>query len=134
MPATHTLIIAAVCIFDDVGRLLTVRKKNTSMFMLPGGKAEPGETMAQTAARELQEEVGIVVEPADLVPLSRWLGAAANESDTDIDVELFTANTTQSPVKAAEIDELAWMDPSEVGSRTDVAPLLTEHVIPNILH
>ncbi|GAA1336814.1 NUDIX domain-containing protein [Arthrobacter roseus] len=132
MSATHTLIIAAVCIFDDDGRLLTVRKKDTSMFMLPGGKAERGETMAQTAARELQEEVGIVVEPGDLMPLSRWRGAAANEPDTDIDVELFTAIATQRPVKAAEIGELVWIHPAEVGARTDIAPLLTEHVIPNI--
>ncbi|CAN1521950.1 MutT NTP pyrophosphohydrolases including oxidative damage repair enzymes [Caulobacteraceae bacterium] len=33
---------------------------------MPGGKIDPGETAQEAAARELQEEVGIVVEPAAL--------------------------------------------------------------------
>lgn len=129
MTATSTLTVAAVCILDEAGRLLIVRKRNTSKFMLPGGKPEPGETMAEAAARELAEEIGIVLEPAMLIPAGGWLGAAANEEKTDIQVELFTAHIRQQPVKAAEIEELAWIHPSEAVNRTDLAPLLTEHIL-----
>lgn len=44
-------------------RMLLVRRKNppsADMFAFPGGKAEPGETPAEAALRELQEETGIV--------------------------------------------------------------------------
>jgi 8-oxo-dGTP diphosphatase len=36
-----------------------------------GGKVEPGEKAAHAAARELQEEVGLVAHPADLYPAAR---------------------------------------------------------------
>ncbi|BDH55285.1 hypothetical protein [Tsukamurella sp. PLM1] len=36
------LTVAAVCFRDQTGRVLTVRKRGTDAFMLPGGKLEPG--------------------------------------------------------------------------------------------
>lgn len=36
-----------------------------------GGKVEPGEGVVQSAARELEEEVGLVARPADLHPAAR---------------------------------------------------------------
>ena len=55
---TDIIRVAAALIVDDGGRLLLVRKSGTSVFMQPGGKYEPGETGAQTLARELHEELG----------------------------------------------------------------------------
>ena len=70
------IIVSAVCVYDDAGRLLTVRKRGTDKFMHPGGKPEPGETAAQAASRELLEEVGIEVPPSDLRLMGVWLATS----------------------------------------------------------
>ncbi|WP_408626054.1 NUDIX domain-containing protein, partial [Burkholderia cenocepacia] len=48
------ITVSAVCFSRD-GRILTVRKRGTSMFMLPGGKPEGDESAAECAAREVHE-------------------------------------------------------------------------------
>ncbi len=47
----------AVVIHD--GRLLLVRRADDGLWALPGGITDPGETLAETARRELWEEAGI---------------------------------------------------------------------------
>ena len=127
------LKVTAVCIYDESGLLLTVRKSGTTKFMHPGGKPEPGETAAQAGAREVAEEVGITVAPEALELLGVWTATAANEADTDIEATVFTApgSWNQVDIKpAAEIAELRWMDISAAADFDDLAPLLTDHVLP----
>ena len=88
------IVVSAVCVFDPAGRLLTVRKRGTGMFMHPGGKPEAGETAVQAAARELAEEVGIVIHPRDLKLMGVWIADAANEAATDIEATVFRAPGT----------------------------------------
>ncbi len=123
------IVVSAVCVFDRSGRLLTVRKRGTDKFMHPGGKPEPGETAAQAAARELQEEVGIVLAPDRLDLLGCWLADAANEAATQIEATVFTAPGVWSARPSAEIAEIRWLDlAAELPA--DLAPLLTDHVLP----
>lgn len=66
MPITHTVDIVVT---DGQRRVLLVRRGKDpfrGMLVLPGGHIEPGETREAAAARELQEEAGIVVDPAKL--------------------------------------------------------------------
>jgi 8-oxo-dGTP diphosphatase len=134
------IVVSAVCVFDDAGRLLTVRKRGTGMFMHPGGKPEPGETAVQAAARELQEEVGIAVEPGDLELMGVWIADAANEAATDIEATVFLAPGTWTARPSAEIDEIRWLDLAalelalERGAPppADLAPLLTDHILPEL--
>jgi ADP-ribose pyrophosphatase YjhB (NUDIX family) len=54
---------ASSAIIKRGDRLLLVRRINPpsqDMFAFPGGRSEPGETPADTALRELQEETGII--------------------------------------------------------------------------
>jgi 8-oxo-dGTP diphosphatase len=51
---------SAILIRD--GRILMIRRRNPpsyDMYAFPGGRAEPGETAAETALREFLEETGI---------------------------------------------------------------------------
>ena len=49
-------------VFDGLGRLLLIRRRNSPFkgrYALPGGFVEYGETVEMAAARELMEETGI---------------------------------------------------------------------------
>lgn len=128
------LTIAAVCFRDPAGHILTVRKRGTSKFMLVGGKLEPGESASAAAVREVREEVGLVLSVDDLELLDTFDSDAANETDTRIDSTVYLAPLPADalPVAAAEIAELAWLDPATAPGREDLAPLLRDHVVPRL--
>ena len=125
---TTTFITASVCVVRD-GALLTVRKRGTAKFMLPGGKLEPGESFVDCAVREAAEEVGLVLDPADLVEIGDWTVAAANEPGALVRSAVFVAPPGQPEPRAlGEIEEVRWQP---LGERADdLAPLLVEHVLP----
>ena len=55
---------------DGAGRFLLVlrgREPARGLWSIPGGKVEPGESDAESTAREVLEETGLVVEVLDLV-------------------------------------------------------------------
>ncbi len=66
-PARPILAVSTAVIRD--GRVLVAQRANApgaGLFSLPGGLVEIGETLAEAAARELMEEVGVVAEPVGL--------------------------------------------------------------------
>lgn len=122
--------VSAAVITDAEGRLLLVRKAGTTAFMQPGGKPEPGETPAETLARELAEEVGIVVSPADLESLGSFTASAANEPGFAVVAEVFRVDIgDQRPTPDAEIAELRWVT-AATASGIEIAPLAREYFLP----
>lgn len=71
-PRPTTLVVAAVLVED--GRvLLTQRKRGTHLagaWEFPGGKVEPNEDPRHALARELVEEVGIVVTVGEILDVT----------------------------------------------------------------
>ncbi|TBU83281.1 NUDIX hydrolase [Pseudomonas daroniae] len=127
----RTLHIAAACLFDETGRLLLVRKRDTRMFMLPGGKRDEGETPLQTLVRELHEELDLHLPETAFTPLGHFSEVAANEADTRVEADIFRALLPHPVLPAAELEELRWLRAFD--SRTDdLAPLLRRHVLPLI--
>jgi 8-oxo-dGTP diphosphatase len=123
-------VVSAVVIRDADGRVLVVRKRGTSRFMLPGGKIEAGETAAQAAVRELHEEVGAELDPEHLVLLGEWTAPAANEPDHVVHGHIFEHPWVPRLSVRAEIEELLWLHPNDMSGRDDLAPLLVTRVLP----
>jgi len=65
------LVMAGACVllFDDDGRLLLQRRSDSGDWGTIGGALEPGESLEETAARELYEEAGVRAKSFDFVAL-----------------------------------------------------------------
>lgn len=127
---TPTFHVSAVVMRDDTGRILVVRKSGTAKFMLPGGKIEAGETAQHAAVREIGEELGVTLEHHLLVDLGTFTAPAANEPDHLVVGRVFEHPWVPEARACAEIAEVAWLEPDTSRDRSDLAPMLRDHVLP----
>lgn len=65
------LVGAMAVVFDDLGRVLLVRRADNHQWALVTGVLEPGEEPAAGALREIEEETGVIAR------VERLLGVAA---------------------------------------------------------
>lgn len=62
-------------------QVLLIERKDNGQFALPGGMVDEGETMSQTAARELQEETGLTLNFDDTMII--FAGVVDDPRNTD---------------------------------------------------
>lgn len=122
-------VVGAV-IRDGRGWVLTVRKRGTIRFMLPGGKRESGEDDATALARELREELGVQVVTARL--LGRFEAPAANEPGATVRSHAYLVEVEGLIVIQAEIEEMLWIDPAAPPD-VPLALLLSALILPVIV-
>lgn len=108
----HEGILTGVhVLIERDGCVLLMRRKGTGFFdglySLPGGHVEPGESMRETAVRELAEELGVEVDFAGL----SVLGVVHRLSDTNrIEFVLRAASCSGEPriAEPDKCDDLLW--------------------------
>ncbi|MBB3948001.1 ADP-ribose pyrophosphatase YjhB (NUDIX family) [Rhizobium skierniewicense] len=94
-------------------RVLLVRRINPpsqDMFAFPGGRGEPGETPAETALRELEEETGIVARNPQLFAT---YDLPSRDADGRLSSHFFLSVYTVEADSAADV--LAADDAAEAG-------------------
>ncbi|KIF63067.1 MULTISPECIES: NUDIX hydrolase [Pseudomonas] len=121
--------IAAALLIGPDGQTLLVRKRNTTAFMQPGGKIEADELPVHALARELEEELGLVIDPAQASFLGQFSAPAANEPGFVVQAELFQLTIDAGVSPAAEIEEVIWIDPATDGDVV-LAPLTRDLILP----
>jgi 8-oxo-dGTP diphosphatase len=111
---TLLLVVAAALVRDDGAILLQKRPEGRSMAGLwefPGGKLEQDEAPAVALARELAEELDIVVLPGDL---SAACFASDSVGDQPLLLMLYICRKWQGEPRAVESPELEWFRISEM--------------------
>jgi 8-oxo-dGTP diphosphatase len=106
---TPSFTVGAVCLLQRDGRLLMLRQPHRPGWSLPGGLLDRGESAAHAVQRELQEELGLLVQvgrPVTVVvdaPLRR----------VDVVYRLLVDGTLGERV-GGEATSASWLRPEEI--------------------
>ena len=68
-PKINSVVPSVTAVVVDGDRILLVHRMDNDLWALPGGGHELGETIEDTAVREVKEETGIDVDVTELVGL-----------------------------------------------------------------
>lgn len=117
---------SAIVLRDGPLEVLLLRRHAKSSFVpnawvFPGGITEPGESPEQTAVRETFEEAAIVLDPATIVPTSRWITPAGIPKR--FDTWFFLAAVDREvpvTIDGQEIDDWMWITPADALARRDL--------------
>jgi 8-oxo-dGTP pyrophosphatase MutT (NUDIX family) len=99
--------------------VLLVQRNPQARFMggawvFPGGAVERGESDVEAAAREVQEEASVRLDPGTLIAFSRWITPA--EVKTRFDTRFFVAplpDGSEPRIDGAECVNLRWAAPAD---------------------
>ena len=118
LESTPPLHVVAGVLQDVRGRILLARREGRSelagLWEFPGGKVEAGETPRQALARELNEELGIDVEPAAAQPLIAVPHRMANGRRILLDV--YRIQRFSGRARGMESQAVTWVLPERLGN------------------
>ena len=127
-------LVVGALIVDDPDRpfrVLAARRSTppAGRWEFPGGKTEPGERAQDALVREIQEELGVLVEVGGR--LDPRQGGRWPISET-LEMELWWCVALEVPVSGDSHDEIKWLAADEIGSvdwldaDRDALPLVAE--------
>jgi 8-oxo-dGTP diphosphatase len=113
--ALPVVLVVAAGLIDQDGRILLARrpegKKMAGLWEFPGGKVNPGELPEAALARELKEELGIIVAPRDLAP---FVFASHAYDSFHLLMPVFLCRRWSGTPAPREGQALAWVAPDRL--------------------
>ena len=105
--------VAVGILIDDAGRVLVTRRAPEAhqggLWEFPGGKVEENETILAALARELQEELGVLVEATEaLMVLDHDYG------DKQVRLDVHCVTRWSGEPQGLEGQPLAWQRPEQL--------------------
>jgi 8-oxo-dGTP pyrophosphatase MutT (NUDIX family) len=117
-PATPPKHLVSYVIPTDGDAVLLVDHRNARLWLPPGGHVEPGEAPALTAARELDEELGVAGAAAKPVFLTvtRTVGVDAGHTDVSLWFPAEVRRDEPLTVDEGEFAGVRWWSREEVAA------------------
>ena len=111
------------------GRILSTRSRGKTVYYLPGGKREPGESDVETLVREVAEELAVRIDPATAVHEGTFT-AQAHGHPTGVAVRMtcYSANYEGTPKASSEIEEVRWLTYADRGNVSPVDQQIFDHL------
>jgi 8-oxo-dGTP diphosphatase len=109
-------VVAAALVDPDRRILLQRRAPGRAMAGLwefPGGKVEEGERPEDALVRELEEELGIAVDPAALTPAAF---ASADNAGRHMLLLLYLCRDWQGEPRPLDASALQWLRPADMAA------------------
>ena len=109
--------VAAVIV--EQGRILLEKhaKDGREYWVLPGGGADPGETLSEALRRELREEIDIETAPGDLLFACEAIAPDASRHIVQLAFEAaITSGTPRVTGNDARVAGVAWVPVGEVAA------------------
>ena len=120
-PSANSIVVAVTAFIQDAaGRLLMIRRTDNDLYTIPGGAQEVGETISQTAVREVREETGITVDVTGLIGVYSDPAHVIAFSDGEVRQEFslcFRARPVEGePRTSSESKEVLWVGPARLAN------------------
>ena len=109
-----TVDVVAALIRDETGRYLVTRRRHgthlAGLWEFPGGKREADETLEQSLARELTEELGATFTVDERVETVPW-----SYPEKTVILHFFRCRHVSGAIEPREGQLMEWVAPADLG-------------------
>ena len=128
MTGPITVAVGGVAVID--GAILLIERgtePSAGCWSVPGGRLEPGETLAQAVVREVAEETGLAVVAGSLIALAERIGPDHHILIANHHVEIIGSTT---PTAGDDAADAAWV-PLDQLTEIELVPGLLDYLRDN---